>query len=164
MTDSPYRPPKAHVADPPAPEIRPGSRKPLATWSLQAVVLVAAFILALGSLGMGYALINEGQTVELFVILAIEVLWRIVASAVLVMVTLQVQRRTALGRALGLAVIALVMVVTVVAFLNGLPGIAEADRLMGWSLVLLTLLTVLSLWAYSFGFSRAARTYFVPRN
>ena len=159
MTESPYRRPTANLEDVPTSAISPNSRAPVAVVLVQVVVFFAAVVLAVGSGRIAYRLIGNAPS-ESVLPLALATLWRLAASIALAMVILQVRRRTRTGRILGLVVIALVLLGTAMGLIDGWPDAVTVGSLLGWGGVALGMLALLSWWALSFGFSRAARGCF----
>jgi hypothetical protein len=89
--------------------------------------------------------------------------WRLLSVAVILVVVLKIQKRAQLGRIAGLVLIGHPAVVAALAL--GKPDgeyTSTAAAFVGWNGALLAILGLLGWWAYSFGFSRAARAWFLP--
>ena len=136
-------------------------RKPKAVILVQAIGWFESAVFAIGAIRFGYRLATSTVTGQAALPLGLASAWRATVSGILLVMLLQIARRTQVGRLLGLALIALCALVP--ALRLGHPkgvDVVTTAYAVGWNGALLVVLALHAYWVYAFGFARAARAYF----
>jgi hypothetical protein len=161
MTENPYNPPRAHVEDV-LPPLRTRGRKPISVWLMQGLLVIFAGGLAFGVVRTALefsAYVAAGHSAVRTLSVAGA---RVLLCVGLIAVTVLIQKRSLAGRILGVILISLVTLGTAWGLWK--PQNIEGNGvayLVGWACASLFMTSLLIGWAYSFGFSRRGRAYFL---
>jgi hypothetical protein len=155
---NPYTPPTAPVADTAPPAIV--VRKPVSVWLVQIVCALAVLLFLYGlSTSIGSLTASQGGIAR--VSLLVSLLLRLLVASLFVTTIIAAQRRSPLGRWLGVFIIGSLLVLCVLASVKT-PSVAQesfATRLGGFIGIALVLVA-LGLLLYFSAFSRRARAWY----